>query len=574
MKEAQLAACTCGDISIPGFTNQDSGASDSHQATATSLNVRDTLDQCMANIGSVSFHDISPLMSDFLSVDDLQQPPAPVLHTWHGNTTVSTTLWPRNIPPPELLHHLAETVFNAVPLATRIIHRPTFMASLALSPSSPAFPHASVLHAICALASLYTPIVADMDKIDLGDGMGSVVLNAGVFQRSSHEARGPFHSPDHDNDQPFNFAASHARWSREASQKALRRGEAVIEQVQSAILVTWFHHSRGEFVATAILVGSLTKIIAMLGFNTSSSYSPLSRIPSEYLYAGRPPLNTVEEETFRNIFWVIYAMERLVNATNVWTLSLDQDMLVTHPPLFTDSFTLYIKASVIFGQVRTFNRRYKQHYDLASMQSIRPGSGSWSPSSGSESTSPSGTAKARDPRETREFKALDVLIGAFIASIPQEFKDPVGLSTGARLDPTLYVAHLLPRMAMITLHDPHANVCSAKDSSAQKILTAAREILGLIYNVCGTAFDLLYLDHMSSTGWFLAGATLIRFLVAKTAQDDALEALILKEELNSVQFMLTNLGDRTGIGLRQLKLLDMVYKKENEAQARARSQPL
>lgn len=72
-----------------------------------------------------------------------------------------------------------------------------------------------------------------MDKIDVRDGMGSVVLNAGVFQRSSHEARGPFHSPDHDGGQPFNFAASHDRWSREASQKALRRGEAVVEQVQS-----------------------------------------------------------------------------------------------------------------------------------------------------------------------------------------------------------------------------------------------------------------------------------------------------------------------------------------------------
>lgn len=119
MKEAQLAACTCGNISIPLSTNQGSGASDSYQATVTSLNVPDTLNQYTASISSAEFNNVSPLLSDFLTVDDLQQSPAPVSHTLHENTTVSTTVWPKNIPPPELLHHLAETVFNAVPLATR-----------------------------------------------------------------------------------------------------------------------------------------------------------------------------------------------------------------------------------------------------------------------------------------------------------------------------------------------------------------------------------------------------------------------------------------------------------------------
>ncbi|KAG8882850.1 hypothetical protein FRB97_007674 [Tulasnella sp. 331] len=143
--------------------------------------------------------------------------------------------------------------------------------------------------------------------------------------------------------------------------------------------------------------------------------------------------------------------------------------------------------------------------------------------------------KPSDPRETKEFKELNGLINAFIACIPKEFKDPVGVTTGAKLDPTLYVAHLLPHMAMITLHDPHANVYSANDASARELLLAARMIMELIYSVCGTAFDLLYLDHTSSTAWFLAGAALIRFLAAKTAQGDEVEAAILMEELNAVK---------------------------------------
>ncbi|KAG8882849.1 hypothetical protein FRB97_007673 [Tulasnella sp. 331] len=539
-------------------------------------------------------------MSDFQVVVDELEPSPPL---WHGSTDVSTTVWPENLPPPELLHHLAETVFNAVPLAVRVLHRPTFMASLGLPPNSPRFPPVWLLHAICALASLYTPIVTDIGEINLDDGLGAVAVSAGVFQGGAYGAGNGFRNADHDDEDPFNFATSHLRWSHECSRKAIRRGKSMIEHAQRLILVTWFYLSRGDFISTIACTSNLTKLIASLGFNTSSVYSPLSRIPSEYLYTGRTVVGPTNEEMCRNIFWVAYAMERLVNATNVWTLSfedmdcsqflpcrlkdftngvtvpkqtrqhlLSRNMLVTHPPLFTDSFTLYVKAAVIFGQVRTFNRRYKQHYAL-NVQSTGLLYDGWSSPSDSGSTPPPGGAKNRDPRETKEFKALDDLIGAFIASIPKEFQDPVGRNTGAKLDPVLYVAHLLPHMAMITLHDPHANVSVAHDSSAQKILLAARGILELIYNVCGTAFDLLYLDHTSSTAWFLAGTTIIRFLAAKSAQGDEAEAAILTEELGAVKFMLTNLGDRTGIGLRQLKLLDMVYKLEIEAQAQARKQP-
>lgn len=122
---------------------------------------------------------------------------------------------------------------------------------------------------------------------------------------------------------------------------------------------------------------------------------------------------------------------------------LSQNVLITHPPLSTDSFTLYVKAAAILGKVRSFNRRYRQHYAVIP---ISPGGERLSPSSGLGSIPPDGEARARDPRETKEFKALDDLISAFIASIPKEFKDPVGTSTGAKIDPTLYVAHLLPHM--------------------------------------------------------------------------------------------------------------------------------
>lgn len=52
--------------------------------------------------------------------------------------------WPPALPPPPVLNHLVETFFTCVPLASRLIHKPTFMAALQHSPTSLEFPY--VLH--------------------------------------------------------------------------------------------------------------------------------------------------------------------------------------------------------------------------------------------------------------------------------------------------------------------------------------------------------------------------------------------------------------------------------------------
>lgn len=85
--------------------------------------------------------------------------------------------WPQDIPPPDLLRHLyALTFFYRIllslttcgsvdvffvfhPHANRLFHLPTFMHTLDLPPSHPKFPSTPVLHAICAIGSLYTAAV-------------------------------------------------------------------------------------------------------------------------------------------------------------------------------------------------------------------------------------------------------------------------------------------------------------------------------------------------------------------------------------------------------------------------------
>lgn len=88
---------------------------------------------------------------------------------------------------------------------------------------------------------------------------------------------------------------------------------------------------------------------------------------------------------------------------------------------------------------------------------------------------------------------------------------------------------------MISLHDPHANVFSPNCPSATRLLSSSRAILDLIYRVCSTTFDLIYLDHATSMCWFNAGVVIIRFLNAKTLEGDEAEVARLTQELGAVR---------------------------------------
>lgn len=207
-------------------------------------------------------------------------------------------------------------------------------------------------------------------------------------------------------------------------------------------------------------------------------------------------------------------------------------MLLTHPPLATDSWTLYIKATILISRVRSFNCRHRI---------VTASAGNATSESSSERTEVS-------PTESEEFRQLDQTIAAFVREMPRAYRDPVGTT----VDPLLYMAHLLPHVyvystmvvklalltlnrAMIQLHDPHAQLYSPNDYSAMQMLTATRAIMDFIYKVCGTAYDILYMDHGCSFCWFVAGAAVIRFLKVKMDVKDKDEVARLEQELGAVK---------------------------------------
>lgn len=94
------------------------------------------------------------------------------------------------------------------------------------------------------------------------------------------------------------------------------------------------------------------------------------------------------------------------------------NMHLTHPPLLTDSFSLLIKSMMLLSRVKNFNLRFRRDRD----------------------------EEVPDPRTTPEFGVLDDLLDAYLPSFPSSFQDPVGVKTGAKVDPVLYLGHLIPHL--------------------------------------------------------------------------------------------------------------------------------
>ncbi|KAG8851250.1 hypothetical protein FRB96_009453 [Tulasnella sp. 330] len=467
-------------------------------------------------------------------------------------TPLADTSWPARFPPRELLHHLVEIFFSCVPHATRVLHRPTFMNQLLEHPNSTDFPAHVVLHAICAIASLYSPIVTDgneRNKWHVGpDTLFNSAIAAKTWSFKDPSDRPPI-KPETDtslNDrakklEQSGFGSKHADWCMDGWLEHARTGKRVVQLLQSQLIITWYCHSVGR----SIDVRTCIRIITPLGLSAMDPLGPLSRQPYHTLVMAPQAPTPEQMETFRNIFWLAYTNERVLTAGTIWPLTIQDDdisqlfpvraedfpgtsipvgnrqrlttsrVLSTHPPEITDAFTLYIKASILLGRVKTFNGRFKLKYEL--------------------------TSGVGDPRETTEFQMLDSAIQSFKSSVP---KDLCEFTRDGKVDPTLHMALLLPNVTMILLHDPHAIIESPNCISAERILTAARAILDDMHKLTATSVGLVLLDHACSFGWFVCAAALMRFLRVKILAGDEAETSKLGAEIQLARFMLGNLGER------------------------------
>lgn len=137
--------------------------------------------------------------------------------------------WPERLPAAPMLTHLIETFFLCHPHANRLLHRPTFMASLRLQPTHADFPALSLLHAICALASLWSPAVEQEDMPDLLHRPAEEIFQGAERKKVGDQraqlglgtnARGDW------------FGEMHAKFSREEEDKNATEGTKVFQGLQ------------------------------------------------------------------------------------------------------------------------------------------------------------------------------------------------------------------------------------------------------------------------------------------------------------------------------------------------------
>lgn len=92
------------------------------------------------------------------------------------------------------------------------------------------------------------------------------------------------------------------------------------------------------------------------------------------------------------------------------------DVLLNHPVEQTDSFVLFIKASILMSKVKCFNLRFRAKNFAGDPQMQTP----------SNNLHPHQQTQAYiDPRESEGFKEIDSLVSAFVSSFPRGWNDPV-----------------------------------------------------------------------------------------------------------------------------------------------------
>ncbi|KAH9947919.1 hypothetical protein B0H21DRAFT_736146 [Amylocystis lapponica] len=470
-----------------------------------------------------------------------------------GSFEVLSQSWPKTLPSPGLVRHLIDAFFTFHAHANIIFHTPTFMASLSLPPSHPKFPNVALLHAICAVGSMYTGAVEHVPPPVAPD----------------FEPHDPF--PDKwRGERPDSFAEVHVKYARTAIEGAVYMGENLFQLIQAKIILCWWYWAHAKWSEAHLSAAQSLRLVVPCGLNVCPPFHTIAsclRAPSLL-----PPAKTVaEDELRRNVFWLAYAIERTHGCGNSWAMMLDdqdisqllpvrsdqfeqgvlvlpderqwshdKDVLLRHPEDQTDPFILYIKSTILLSRVKNFNLRFRSKYHAGDPATLSP------------STNAVEDAEFFDVRKTPAFIEIDELVAAFLASFPLHLKHPV---RGHLVHSHLFTACIASHLANILLHETHAVVGRSTCTSSRKILVAARAILDQLYQVSATSYEISLLGLFSLMGFFMAGRVLVRFLHVAIDYKSEEQTAILRAEVDFIRTTLAKSGEHVPLAHRYSKML-------------------
>ncbi|KAI0932008.1 hypothetical protein AcV5_004643 [Taiwanofungus camphoratus] len=433
--------------------------------------------------------------------------------------------WDPDLPDPDTLNHYIDIFFRCDPCGSRVFHRPSFLASMHLHPRDPNFPHPAILHAICASASRW----ASNDVITEPNGM----------RRDK-------------------FAELHVNRTRHYVDKTMASGQDIFPIIQACMLLCWYFYQEGRWVEVWIFAGFQTRVAIPLRLNYPGTFASLGvNSPGAYL---PPPKDFKDLELRRRTWWMTIMFDRIVSVGG-WVHGMDERDIGTefpvrgvdfaeeanvssnpqylsskgaftrHLPQYTDSFILFLKSVMLFGRVTDYNTRSSLR--VSNLHT-----------------------KSQDPFSLTGFGELDKLVCQdFLESFPQSYKH-LGLSDGSgTLDSDLYMAHVVPHAATITLHNAYLNFSDPRNVSTSRCLSATRAILDAYYHLCGTSLDTTRLHPFVTICWYLAAVVQIQLCKHSIEIGDTAQESTVWGEINALRFAMLTYGARSPIGIRQEMLL-------------------
>ncbi|KAI0931896.1 hypothetical protein AcW1_000826 [Taiwanofungus camphoratus] len=465
--------------------------------------------------------------------------------------------WPRNLPNPGFLRHLVEAFFSFHPDATHLFHQATFMSALSMPPNHPNFPSTAVLHAICAVGSMYTAAVPQPQN-----PMSPDFSPYDIYPDKYKAREGILDS----------FSDLQAKYAKAALESSVDMGRELFQNVQAQILLAWWYWCNAKWAEAFLASSHALRYCLPCGLNVYPPFHTLAetlRPPSLLL----PPKNAIEDEMRRNAFWIAYAIERTHGSGNGWAMVLDdqdvsqllpirydqfergvlvlpnerqwshdKDALSSHPDGQVDPFILYIKSTMLLSRVKNFNLRFRSKYYAGDPSIVTQ----YNTTKGVDCLDPG------DARQTPAFIELDELVTSFKSSFPPHLRNPIKDNA---VNPHLFAACTASHFVQILLHESHAVVGKSTCSSSCKILDAARAILDLLYNVCATSYDLSLLGLFPMICWFMAGRVLVRFLrVAIDVNSEELSST-LRVEVAFIRMVISKVGEHIPLAHRYGKML-------------------
>lgn len=436
--------------------------------------------------------------------------------------------WNPDLPERSVLEHYIDVFFKCDPCGPRILHRPSFLAAVRLDPRDSSFPHSAILHAICASASRWS----SRNVATLPDGT----------RRDE-------------------FAEFHASKTRQYIDSTMATGQDIFPVVQACILLAWYFYQEGRWVEIWIFAGFQTRVAIPLRLNYPGTFSTHNTTSTGgYL---PPPKDLRDLESRRRTWWTTIIFDRIVSVGG-WIHAIDErdigtelplrgedfdseqlmpsnpqdmcteDVFTTHLPKYTDSFLLLIKAIMMFGRVTDFNVR----------GNLR---------------APTAPSKFQDPFELTGFADLDRLVyNDFLENLPSMFKmtsaNELPGNHGS-VDTDLYMVHIIPHAATITLHNPYLDLTNLNRLSTSRCINAARAILSAYFKLSETSLDISRLHPFVTICWYLAAVVQVQVCkhfieIGDEAREDQVWG-----EINVLRQAMINYGARSPIGTRQEKLL-------------------